>query len=331
MLFDPMLAGIILEKLARFGVGILITIGAIGVGVWHGRRLKAQGITGENYFERNKIDKVVILRLVITLTVIVGGGIWLDRKFMFFSSFGPYAQETSLITLRSLILFLFAVQWQIWEDKTRLKRTLWLLALALMIGVAVEAFVLCPAALLVGHEVNKDGTVIQSTPTTCGAAAMANLLRLYGRPATEFECAVNMRIGMNGTTDAEAVTGARIFGFPDAAPWRPTLDQIASDDLPLMISIYSCGVKHFVVVAGITPTQVIILDPYVGIVQYLRKYFREMWDEEGVRFGLPSFPCSGPVRLTNFDVEAFQKTSFSFEAGRKSTGNEGKNFLSQFR
>lgn len=307
----------ILGKVIRFICGWLITAAGVGLGVWHGRRLLQQGITGENYYQKNKISPLFVVRIVFLAGIVIGGLIWLDKKFWIFEWLATYAGQFSVVTMRTLLFFLFSLQWIIWEDKTKLKRSIPILAIAIAVMIGIEIFVLWPAALLAGHEIAPDGTIIQSTRTTCAPSSLANILRLYGQPGYERDVALKMQIGMNGTSDEESVKGARLLGFPDAKTARATLEEIASADLPMMLTIESCGVAHEVGLVGLTPRIIVIADPYVGLVHYTWKDFRKVYQERGIALGAPSFKVDEPVKLSGFNAEKFRLRSLSFEK----TGN----------
>ena len=295
----------------------MITFGGVAIGIWHGKRLLKQGITGENYYQKNPVSPYILVRALLLAGLIIGGLLLLDRKFWSFEWMATYANQFSVVTMRSLVFFLFAFQWIIWEDKTRLKRTIPILAIAVAVMIGIEIFVLMPAALLAGHEVSPDGTVIQSTRTTCAPTSLANILRLYEQPGFEKEVARKMQIGMNGTSDEEAVKGARLLGFPDAKTSRSKLEEIASDDLPMMLTIESCGVAHEVGLVGISSHVVVIADPYVGLVQYTWPDFKKIFQERGIALGKPSFKVDEPVKLSGFNAEKFKRRSLGFE----NTGN----------
>jgi len=312
-LFASPLAEIIFKKVLRFLGGWLITGVSVYIGIWHGRRLKAQGYTGENYYEKNPITRAALVRMIVIPILIVCALVWLDKKFLIFAWLTTWSSQASLVILRSSLCFLFAFQWTIFEDKSRLKRTLPLSVVALLIMIGVEIFVLLPATLISTHEIAPDGTLIQSTRTTCAPTALANILRLYGQPGFEKDVTLKMGTGMNGTSDEEACRGAKLLGFPDAKPWRPTLEEIASADLPLLVTIESEGAPHEVGLVGITSNVVFILDPYVCLVQYTHKDFKKVFQNRGIWLGKPSFKVDEEIRLSNFDPEKFRRRSFEIE------------------
>jgi ABC-type bacteriocin/lantibiotic exporter with double-glycine peptidase domain len=130
---------------------------------------------------------------------------------------------------------------------------------------------------------------------------------MYGKNISETDVAIALKTGMTGTTDQEAAIGAKLLGFPDAAPCRPTLAEMLAEDLPLIVTIECDGVMHDVGLVGAASHTVIIADPLVGLVHYTHADFQAVYQKRGVKLGRPVFSQENPVRLSTFKPELFQK------------------------
>lgn len=300
---------LILGKVFRFFLGILVTALSIGAGIFYGKSLQKQGITAENYVEKSRFDKYAVLRLLIIAGILIPGWTWLGKNTMIIERISTYSNQFAMISLRSLLGFIFALQWQISEDKTKLKRTGVILGIAFLVFLVVEGIILFPSFLFISGEVGKDGVVMQSTGSTCGPASLANILRVYGRKCDEKDVAIAMRTGMGGTTDTEGAAGAKLLGFPKAQPCMITFEEILREDLPLVVNVDFDGIPHDVGIIGVTSHTIFIADPAAGMVQYTHKEFQGIFKKRGIRLGSPAFPDSAGVRLSTFDPEKFRKFS----------------------
>lgn len=299
---SPLMTWLILGKVIRFLAGLLITFGAGWLGALHARRLNAQGISWDAFQAGNSLDRKKIVPLALGLSL-VGAWYLLEQKFQFFKPVEGFLQQGGLVTLRSVLVFLFVLQWNLATERVRLKRALWAIVPSILIMTGVEAYHLWPMALQVNESlISRHGVVIQTTGYTCAPASLATLMRLYGKPMTEVDASVLVGGGMGGSFDDEITAGAKAAGFPDALPWTGNLDAIASEDLPLIVSIRFHDVwdMHAVALIGLSSTTVTLADPMGGLRRIPRDRFHEHWRGRGVRFGRPSFPFDPGVRLSTF-------------------------------
>jgi hypothetical protein len=141
---------------------------------------------------------------------------------------------------------------------------------------------------------------------SCGSAALATLLQFhYGVRATESSVFDGMwqegdraQIQVQGFSLLDMkrylqATGLRAEGY------RVTLDQIAKTGVPGIALTVTDGYRHFVVIKGVTPTEVLIGDPSRGLLAYSRKDFEATWD--GLYFVITTAPTVGK---TNFNRSA---------------------------
>jgi len=145
----------------------------------------------------------------------------------------------------------------------------------------------------------KFATVIrQQYDFSCGSAALATLLHYhYGLPRSESDVFLGMwregdktqirKVGFS-LLDMKrylAENGLRADGY------RVSLDAIAKRRLPGVALVTIKGYRHFVVVKGVTDSEVLVGDPSLGLRKLPRAEFEASWN--GVYFVLNSAPDVG--------------------------------------
>jgi predicted double-glycine peptidase len=305
-------------KAFRFMLGLLVTYLAWRLGKWRARQLQAHGLQGSPYTPGQEVS----WKRLAGLGALLGGIWWFGEHLIFLEPFLPsdrYRTQFGLVTLRSLLAFLGAMQMIIDGEDPRWRWTLVLVVVSCLVMTGIEVLTLWPMVSAIGApELDaRSGVVIQSTGYSCAPSSLATICRLYGRVLSEREAALAMAAGLNGTTIDEMALGAQAVGFPDATPvTNATLDQLAAVDRPALLSIEFGGVRnlHAVALLGLSSTTVYIADPLVGLHAMSYEAFARRWDGEAVFLGAPSFAASGEVRLSTFSPAAFQRLSLSLEA-----------------
>ena len=126
---------------------------------------------------------------------------------------------------------------------------------------------------------------------SCGSAALATLLRYgYGYRVRED----NAFRGMWAEGDREQI---RRLGFSllDMKRWldseglaadgyKVSLEEIAKTGLPGIVMVTTAGYRHFVVVRGVTASEVLVADPSTGLQIMPLEAFAKVWN--GVYFVL---------------------------------------------
>ena len=122
------------------------------------------------------------------------------------------------------------------------------------------------------REIRQEKVVVQQWDTSCGAAALATLLRYqHGLPASEKQIAeamlrrsdplkVKTRGGFS-LLDLKRYADAR--GLEGVGYLKLGLDDLA-EMAPIIVPVVVRGYPHFVVVRGITRDDVLIADPAFG-------------------------------------------------------------------
>jgi hypothetical protein len=138
------------------------------------------------------------------------------------------------------------------------------------------------------------GTVVrQQYDFSCGSAALATLLRYhYDRPAGESDVFTGMwregdrarirQVGFSLLDMKRFLAENRLA----ADGYRVSLDAVAKRGLPGIALVSIKGYRHFVVVKGVTPGDVLVGDPSLGLRRMPRSEFQAAWN--GVYFVLNS-------------------------------------------
>lgn len=140
----------------------------------------------------------------------------------------------------------------------------------------------------------KFATVVkQKYDFSCGSAALATLLRYHYSLAQDEEASFRgmwaagdraqiRRVGFSLLDMKRHLTtlGFRADGF------KVSLDDIAKAGVPGIVLINLNGYKHFVVVKGVSPTEILVGDPSLGLKTMPVAEFKRAWN--GIYFALNS-------------------------------------------
>lgn len=158
-------------------------------------------------------------------------------------------------------------------------------------------------------------TVRQRHDFSCGAAALATLLIYhYGVMVTDGEVFDAMlkegdekKIRAEGFSMLHMKKYLDVSGY-DSAGYQLSLDRLADIGLPGIALITYRGFNHFVVIKGVSLTEVLLGDPLLGIRTIPRSTFANIWN--GMIFIIRSQP---EVGLVSFNRD------WEWEAGIRNT------------
>ncbi|MGD9970485.1 MAG: C39 family peptidase [Sulfuricurvum sp.] len=149
------------------------------------------------------------------------------------------------------------------------------------------------------------GTVLQGYELSCGAAALATMMNLYGEKISEKDI-----LGKASTTDmlsfAQMANISKDFGF-NASGYKIDTAIFESLKVPVIARIDNReNYAHFVVVMNHSGDFVSILDPSFGYYVQSKKEFFQWWNEETYGYilvvmpekiaSLPAIPLNLPNR-----------------------------------
>lgn len=140
-------------------------------------------------------------------------------------------------------------------------------------------------------ELRQHNVVLQQWDLSCGAAALATVLRYqFGEPLTEREVALGLIDRPEYYANPELVRLRQGFSlldlkrFVDAREYQGVgLGRLALSDLvkraPVIVPVHLQGFPHFVVFRGAAGDRVLLADPAFGNVTITRAVFVDAWIE----------------------------------------------------
>ena len=154
-------------------------------------------------------------------------------------------------------------------------------------------------------EIRHDRVMIQKWDLSCGAAALATLLRYqFGEPVTEREIAGALMGRAEYVEHPELIQVREGFSFLDLKRYVQSyrgaglytgegLGQLDLNDLieraPLMVAVNALGYNHFVVFRGVMGDRVLVADPAWGNRTMTIDKFQRMWLDYGEAIGHVGF------------------------------------------
>lgn len=150
-------------------------------------------------------------------------------------------------------------------------------------------------------EMRHHDVVIQSWDLSCGAAALATLLRYeWGDPVTEKQVAQGLMGRREYVEHPNLVQIREGFSLLDLKRYVQAhgykgegLGQLDFDDLveqaPIMVPIDALGYNHFVIFRGVMGDRVLLADPAWGNRTMTIDKFKRMWLDYGKRMGHVGF------------------------------------------
>ncbi len=138
-------------------------------------------------------------------------------------------------------------------------------------------------------EMRQKDVVIQQWDLSCGAAALATLLKFqYGKSVSEHEIAVALMKREEYLKNPGLVRAREGFSLLDLKRYVESqgyqgvgLGKLELDDLvkraPIMVAVNLHGYNHFVIFRGMVGDRVLIADPAWGNRTLLKKVFLNAW------------------------------------------------------
>ena len=128
-------------------------------------------------------------------------------------------------------------------------------------------------------------TIRQRYDFSCGSAALATLLTFhYEDPLGEpeifkamYDAGNKKKIKKEGFSLLDIKKYLKVRGYW-ADGFRTTLDKLKGIGIPAIVLINHDGYRHFVVVKGVTGSEVLLGDPSYGLRRMPRDRFESMWN-----------------------------------------------------
>jgi uncharacterized protein len=155
-------------------------------------------------------------------------------------------------------------------------------------------------------EMRHHDVIIQSWDLSCGAAALATLLKYeWGDPVTEKEIAQGLMARKEYITQPKLVQIREGFSLLDLKRYVQAhgfkgqgLGQLEFDDLledaPIMVPVDALGYNHFVIFRGVMGDRVLLADPAWGNRTMTVDKFKRIWLDYGKSMGHVGFLVKRP-------------------------------------
>jgi predicted double-glycine peptidase len=155
-------------------------------------------------------------------------------------------------------------------------------------------------------EMRRENVVIQSWDLSCGAAALATLLRYeFGDNITEKEIAHGLMRRNEYIDHPEIVQAREGFSLLDLKRYVQTrgykgvgLGKLELQDLiehaPIMVPVDALGYNHFVIFRGVRGNRALLADPAWGNRTMTIEKFQRMWLTYGDQMGHVGFAVERP-------------------------------------
>jgi uncharacterized protein len=141
-------------------------------------------------------------------------------------------------------------------------------------------------------EIRQQNIVMQEFDYSCGAAALATLLRYFWEDDVNEETVLHTVDGFlspaeykdrvqNGLAIADLQRAAVKLGYLSEAG-KISFEELCQSKVPLLVAIIADGYAHFVVVRGIFGDNVYLADPIRGNIRVRTTLFQTQWQKHAV-------------------------------------------------
>ena len=138
------------------------------------------------------------------------------------------------------------------------------------------------ARVIGGTYLGTRDVVLQDTPSSCGAAALAMILRQYGIPVALPRVEAQVAKPDSDASFHDLVRVAAAYGLR-ATGWRMSSRQLSSAALPAIAHVPD----HFVVVDSVVARYVYLRDPGLGAMRMRDDRFDAWWTHDVLVFARP--------------------------------------------
>lgn len=256
-------------------------------GIRVGRLLLKRGATAHDLFQGRNSLSVVFLGLYIVMMVIVlyaPQWNWLPLEWR------VNGMRVTWTAMRVLLLGVCGVGVIVsWHT---LRRQVVLVSLVGLLGVssftAAEAYLLAPIYPTLEDQLNPNGVYQQTSSSSCAAAAMATVLRVWGIDAPESKVARLAHTSRLGTSMPQLIVAARELGLDGLEVHQATWEQMQQINRPGVLASWLFSrlgrrTPHAIALLRLTDSVATIADPAWGKLYNLPpERFKQIWRREYV-------------------------------------------------
>lgn len=248
-------------------IKLLELIVAAAAGLQYGRRLARHGLTIDDVFRTGTRAWVVLILLLAPISTAM---ILFKRTDLLNPEAMLAIQHGCWDLVACLAVFLGTMGLPLSPAPLKYQRAgiMAVTICAVFLLLRIEASVFAPVYDQMGSEKRApDGSILQTLPTSCTAAALANALPLFGLRGSEFECAKAIGTTRFGTTVGDLTRGLPQLGLSgEYVAARP--QDLAHANRPTLLTVWSCGARHSVLWKGVGSNGAhVIIDPLVGRIR----------------------------------------------------------------
>jgi uncharacterized protein len=185
------------------------------------------------------------------------------------------------------------------------RKTLIIIAVVVSVAGVSNCWAANPRPVKSLLELRHDNVVIQEWDLSCGAAALATILKYqYGDPVSEKDIARGLMSRREYIENPELVRIREGFSLLDLKRYVDShgyrgigYGKLTSADLvkkaPILVPVNFLGYNHFVVFRGFMKDRVLLADPAWGNRTMLRDDFESTWIDYGEDMGKVGFVVEG--------------------------------------
>jgi ABC-type bacteriocin/lantibiotic exporter with double-glycine peptidase domain len=118
----------------------------------------------------------------------------------------------------------------------------------------------------------REGVILQKDKNDCGIAAVRNVLQTFGESDAGLDtllCATESGVNLLEIKKALLAKGLLTTGY------KTTLGELSNLPMPMIAHFNK---NHFVVIESVRESELTIIDPAVGKLNYPKKAFEAKWD-----------------------------------------------------
>jgi len=291
-------------------ISLVSTLLLGGLAFWWGMRLGhwflRKGATARDFFQGRNWLSVAFLGLYIAMMLLVlytPQWDWLPLEWR------VYGMRVTWTAMRVMLLGVcgigFVVTWY------TLRRQVLAIALIGILGVGsfttAENYLLAPIYSILEDNLLPNGVYQQTSTSSCAAAAMATVMRLWGIHAPESKVAQLADTSRMGTTMPQLIVAARELGLEGVEVKNATWEQMQRINRPGVLASWLISRQgrrkspHAIALLELNDTIATIADPAWGRVYRLSpEQLARIWRREYVPFFYPEDASLTPAQVQDY-------------------------------
>jgi len=273
-------------------------------GIRLGRWLLRQGATARDMFRGRNWISVAFLGIYIAMMFIV---LYAPQWHWLPMEWRVQGMHVTWTAMRVMLLGICGVGMVIcWYT---LRRQVILVAIIGLLGMSsfttAENYLLAPIHHTLTDHLMPNGVYRQTSNSSCAAAAMATVLRLWDKDVPESRVAELAKTSRLGTSMPQLILAARALGMDGLEVKNATWEQVQQINRPGVLASWLINdvgrrTPHAIALLGINDNTALIADPALGKLFTLSpEQLQRIWREEYVPFYYPESAILSKVEIQN--------------------------------